>query len=158
VLGIIIGVGAVICVVAIGEGAQASVERAITNKEDQAGGVVWRLNREGAMNREVIVLEHEVNRTMSAALNARLDVNDRAFAKADMIANPDELQRVLKALRARDFTIASIRKRPIGEHPESMFVGVWKPGAALELAKGLRFVLDVQSGVAMVASNSGRPQ
>src|SRR4029077_2480076 len=30
-LGIVIGVGAVICVVAIGEGAQASVERAITN-------------------------------------------------------------------------------------------------------------------------------
>src|SRR5207244_12313809 len=30
-LGIIIGVGAVICVVAIGEGAQASVERAIAN-------------------------------------------------------------------------------------------------------------------------------
>src|SRR5258707_4370035 len=30
-LGIIIGVGAVICVVAIGDGAQASVERAITN-------------------------------------------------------------------------------------------------------------------------------
>jgi putative ABC transport system permease protein len=30
-LGIIIGVGAVICVIAIGEGAQASVERAITN-------------------------------------------------------------------------------------------------------------------------------
>src|SRR5436305_9265497 len=30
-LGIIIGVGAVMCVVAIGEGAQASVERAITN-------------------------------------------------------------------------------------------------------------------------------
>src|SRR5882757_7267175 len=30
-LGIIIGVGAVICVVAIGEGAEASVERAITN-------------------------------------------------------------------------------------------------------------------------------
>src|SRR4051794_7016597 len=30
-LGIIIGVGAVICVVAIGEGAQASIERAITN-------------------------------------------------------------------------------------------------------------------------------
>src|SRR5262247_1396260 len=30
-LGIIIGVGAVICVIAIGEGASASVERAITN-------------------------------------------------------------------------------------------------------------------------------
>ena len=30
-LGMIIGVGAVICVVAIGEGASASIERAITN-------------------------------------------------------------------------------------------------------------------------------
>src|SRR5258708_14824553 len=30
-LGIVIGVGAVICVIAIGEGASASVERAITN-------------------------------------------------------------------------------------------------------------------------------
>src|SRR5438128_12027519 len=48
-LGIIIGVGAVICVVAIGEGAQASVERAITNIGAnmiwvEAGGV----NRGGA--------------------------------------------------------------------------------------------------------------
>src|SRR5215471_13938059 len=47
-LGIIIGVGAVICVVAIGEGASASVERAITNLGAnmiwvEAGGV----NRNG---------------------------------------------------------------------------------------------------------------
>ena len=37
-LGIIIGVGAVICVVAIGEGAQASVERAIT---DIGANMIW---------------------------------------------------------------------------------------------------------------------
>jgi len=63
---------------------------------------------------------------------------------------------VLKALRARDFTVTSIRKHTVGEHPESLFIRVWKQAAALELAKGLRFALDVEVGAAKVASNSGR--
>ena len=41
-LGIVIGVGAVICVVAIGEGAQASVERAITNI---GANMIWEIGR-----------------------------------------------------------------------------------------------------------------
>jgi hypothetical protein len=80
--------------------------------------------------------------------------NERAFAQADMIAIPDELQRVLKALREREFTIASIRKHTVGEHPESIFIKVWKQGAAIELARGLRFALDVEVGAAKVAANS----
>jgi acetolactate synthase regulatory subunit len=80
--------------------------------------------------------------------------NERAFAQADLIANPDELQRVLKALRARDFTVTSIRKHTVGEHPESVFITVWKQGTALELARGLRFALDVEVGAAKVASLS----
>jgi len=84
--------------------------------------------------------------------------NDRAFVQADMIVSPDELQRVLKALRGRDFTVTSIRKHTVGEHPESIFISVWKQAAALELARGLRFALDVEVGAAKVASNSGRPQ
>ena len=82
--------------------------------------------------------------------------NERAFVQAELIVNPDELQRVLKALRARDFTVTSIRKHTVGEHPESLFIRVWKQAAALELAKGLRFALDVEVGAAKVASNSGR--
>ena len=84
--------------------------------------------------------------------------NDRAFVQADLIASPDELQRVLKALRGRDFTVTSIRKHTVGEHPESIFISVWKQAAAIELARGLRFALDVEVGAAKVASNSGRPQ
>ena len=82
--------------------------------------------------------------------------NDRAFVQADMIVSPDELQRVLKALRARDFTVTSICKHTVGEHPESIFIRLWKQGAAVELAKGLRFALDVAVGAAKVASNSVR--
>src|SRR5436305_14005772 len=56
-LGIIIGVGAVICVVAIGEGAQASVERAIANIGAnmiwvEAGGVNRAGVRTGASGRK----------------------------------------------------------------------------------------------------------
>src|SRR5438093_3075843 len=60
-LGIIIGVGAVICVVAIGEGAQASVERAIANIGAnmiwvEAGGVNRAGVRTGAFGTKTLTL------------------------------------------------------------------------------------------------------
>src|SRR5262252_4923904 len=60
-LGIIIGVGAVICVVAIGEGAQATVERAITNIGAnmiwvEAGGVNRQGVRTGAFGTKTLTL------------------------------------------------------------------------------------------------------
>src|SRR5689334_10314690 len=71
-LGIIIGVGAVICVVAIGEGASASVERAITNIGAnmiwvEAGGV----NRNGVRTgtgatKTLTMLDYEAIRTQVA--------------------------------------------------------------------------------------------
>jgi len=72
--------------------------------------------------------------TVSRALNGKADVS------------PQTLQRVLKALRARDFTITTIRNHLAGEHPSSLFVHVWKQGPAVELARGLRFALDVATG------------
>src|SRR5207245_1767597 len=60
-LGLVIGVGAVICVVAIGEGAQASVERAITNIGAnmiwvEAGGVNRGGVRTGAFGTKTLTL------------------------------------------------------------------------------------------------------
>ena len=60
-LGIVIGVGAVICVVAIGEGAAASVERAITNIGAnmiwvEAGGVNRNGVRTGAFGTKTLIL------------------------------------------------------------------------------------------------------
>src|SRR5438552_15330885 len=60
-LGIIIGVGAVICVVAIGEGAQATIERAITNIGAnmiwvEAGGVNRSGVRTGAFGTKTLTL------------------------------------------------------------------------------------------------------
>src|SRR3989475_12156158 len=60
-LGIIIGVGAVICVIGIGEGASASVERAITNIGAnmiwvEAGGVNRNGVRTGAFGTKTLTL------------------------------------------------------------------------------------------------------
>src|SRR5215510_3066859 len=60
-LGIIIGVAAVICVVAIGEGAQATIERAITNIGAnmiwvEAGGVNRQGIRTGAFGTKTLTL------------------------------------------------------------------------------------------------------
>src|SRR5204863_9857898 len=60
-LGIVIGVAAVICVVAIGEGAQASVERAITNIGAnmiwvEAGGVNRSGVRSGSFGTKTLTL------------------------------------------------------------------------------------------------------
>lgn len=50
--------------------------------------------------------------------------------------------------------VTSIRKHTVAEHPESMFITVWTQGTALDLARGLRFALDVEGGAAKVPSNS----
>src|SRR5438093_10639615 len=60
-LGIVIGVGAVICVIAIGEGASASVERAISNIGAnmiwvEAGGVNRNGIRTGAFGTKTLTL------------------------------------------------------------------------------------------------------
>jgi len=112
------------------------------------------MHQEALVSGEIIVLEDEVNPAMSAALSGGLEVT--GLGGTLLFDRPRLLARVLKALRARDFTVTSIRKHTVGEHPESLFIRVWKQAAALELAKGLRFALDVEVGAAKVASNSGR--
>jgi putative ABC transport system permease protein len=68
-LGIIIGVGAVICVVAIGEGAQASVERAITNI---GANMIW--VEAGGVNRGGVRTGAFGTKSLTPSLRFALDV------------------------------------------------------------------------------------
>jgi hypothetical protein len=110
-----------------------------------------------AIGRIVLVNGTPIGREMGMSTSiVMFGSNDRAFVESELIVNPDQLQRVLKALRSRDFTVTSIRKHTVAEHPESIFIKVWKQGTAIELARGLRFALDVEVGAAKAASTSGR--
>jgi len=77
--------------------------------------------------------------------------NDHAVALGDFAVTVDELQNLLKALRSRGFKITSIRNHTAGEHPQFLFVHFWQQGNSVELARGLRYALDVQVG--SVATN-----
>ena len=72
--------------------------------------------------------------------------DNRAVAQGEFVATLDDLQDLLKALRSKNFHVTTVRNHMAGEHPQLIFVRFWRRGGAVELAKGLRFALDVQVG------------
>ena len=72
--------------------------------------------------------------------------HDRAVAHGEFIASTDDLQRVLKALRLKGISITSIRNHTVGERPQFIFVHFRGEGAALDLARAVKYALDAQVG------------
>lgn len=72
--------------------------------------------------------------------------NDQAIAHGEFVEIPDDLQKVLKAMRIKGISIESIQNHTVGEHTQFVFIKFWAQGASLELAKALRYVLEVDVG------------
>jgi hypothetical protein len=77
------------------------------------------------------------------------------LARGELAVTADDLQHVLKALLSKGASVISIRNHTCGEHPQIVFVRYWGEGSALELAKALRFVLEVFSGKPPLEKTSG---
>ena len=98
-----------------------------------------------AIGRKALIGGEQIGREMGMSTWISISgTNNRALAHGELLATHDELQNVLKAFRSRGASVVSIRNHPIGEHPEMICVRYWKEGPALELAKLLRFILEVQ--------------
>jgi hypothetical protein len=80
--------------------------------------------------------------------------NGHAFAQGEFVESPNGLRKLLTALRARGMNISAIRNHTVGEHPQSIFVRFWGEGTAIQLAKAVRYALDVEVGA--VSPGSGR--
>jgi len=78
--------------------------------------------------------------------------NHQCLTHGELVVTSDELHKVLKALRVKKFSVASIRNHTAGEHPQFLFVRFWAQGNSVELAKGLRYTLDVQFGAIATGS------
>jgi len=74
------------------------------------------------------------------------DVRGGGLMMGELQLHADQLQRVLKALRARRLDLISIRNQTIAEHPQLVFVRFAGSGRATDLAKAVRYALDVQVG------------
>ena len=80
--------------------------------------------------------------------------NEHALAQGEFVESPNGLRKLLIALRARGMNISAIRNHTVGEHPQSIFVRFWSEGTAIQLAKAVRYALDVQVGA--ISPGSGQ--
>ncbi len=72
--------------------------------------------------------------------------NQNAMVQGEIVVTVDQLQGVLKALRSKRLDLISIRNHTIAEHPQLVFVRFQGNGSAADLAKAVRYALDVQVG------------
>jgi hypothetical protein len=59
----------------------------------------------------------------------------------------DELQTVLKSMRAAGINIVAIHQHMTEEQPRILFLHYWGKGRAVDLAKGVKSALDAQASI-----------
>ena len=108
-----------------------------------------------AIGSDALLHGEQVGREMGMSIWISVaGTNDHAIVHGEFIASTDDLQKVLKALRAKGISVISIRNHTVGEHPQFVFIQFRGEGAASQLAKAVRYALDAQVGYA--ARSPGR--
>jgi hypothetical protein len=91
-------------------------------------------------------------REMGAKINARMGLNtwasfvgtnDRAAVAGDVAMLENEVQPVLKSLRAHGIEVVAIHHHMIGSKPTIIFLHYWGKGPAEQLARAFRAALDL---------------
>jgi len=89
--------------------------------------------------------EHAIGNTMGVNTWAAFVGSDvQAVVDGDFAMYEDELQAVLKALRASGIHIVAIHSHMSMESPKVMFLHYWGIGSTTDLAKALKSALDTQ--------------
>jgi hypothetical protein len=70
--------------------------------------------------------------------------DDNALVDGDFAMTEDELQAVLKTLRAEGVNVVAIHNHMTGESPRYIFLHYWGRGPAASLARSLKKALDTQ--------------
>lgn len=103
-----------------------------------------------------IVIGREVKMPCGCAMTKEMGVNtwaafagtdDNAIVDGDFAVLEDELQPVLKSLRAAGINIVAIHQHMTHEEPRMLFLHYWGRGAAATLARGLQQTLAAQQAV-----------
>ena len=90
--------------------------------------------------------EHEVGKEMGINTWAAFaGSDDKAIVDGDFAMLENEVQNVLKVLRAAGVNIVAIHNHMINETPRYVFLHYWGIGATTDLAKALKTAIDTQS-------------
>jgi hypothetical protein len=82
--------------------------------------------------------------------------DEAAVVDGDFAMTAEEVQPVLKALRAANINIVALHGHMVGETPTTYFTHFWGKGKAEELARGLQQALKAQASVSK-KENAGNP-
>jgi len=103
-----------------------------------------------------VVIGRETKMPCGCAMTKEMGVNtwaafagtdDNAVVDGDFAVLEDELQPVLKSLRAEGINIVAIHHHMTHEEPRTLFLHYWGKGPAATLAKNLKKALDAQHAV-----------
>ncbi len=128
----------------------APIETALGAKGELKDGVLRvTIGKPARMHGEELGAAMGVNTWAAFAGDERQAVVDGDFAMYE-----PELQIVLQGLRKVGISVVAIHHHMTGEEPRVVFLHYWATGPALELAAGLRAVLDAQAGAAPRAAGA----
>lgn len=79
---------------------------------------------------------------LATAINFQPTGNGRAAITGDFVMTADEVNKVIRALRANDIRITALHSHMLTETPRLFFMHFWANDDALKLARGLRAALN----------------
>lgn len=112
-----------------------------TEGAENDGVVKFTFGRKGRMNG--VALGASMGLSTWAAFSGG---QSHATVDGDFIMTGDEVQTVIRNLRAYGIHIVALHNHMIGESPTFYFLHYWGTGPAKDLAQGVRAALDAQTG------------
>src|SRR5712675_1296735 len=76
------------------------------------------------------------------AINFQPTGNGRAAITGDFLVTGDEVNPLIRALRANDIEVTAIHSHMLGEQPRLFFIHFWANDDAIKLARGIRAALE----------------
>jgi uncharacterized protein DUF1259 len=116
----------------------------LVGAKGQANGGVYQFN----VPRRDPVVENGMQLSPAAPLGAATAINfqptggGKAAITGDFVLTNDEVNPVIKALRASGIDVTAVHSHMLDEQPRLFFLHFWANDDALKLAKGLRAALD----------------
>ncbi len=116
----------------------------IIGAKGQANGGVWQFNvpRRDPVKQNDMVMAPVGPMGVAIAINFQPTGGGKAAITGDFVLTGDEVNPVIKALRANGIEVTALHSHMLDEEPRLFFMHFWAVDDALKLARGLRAALD----------------
>jgi hypothetical protein len=116
----------------------------IIGVKGQANGGVYQFNvpRRDAVKMDGMPMTPPAPMGVAIGINFQPTGNGRAAITGDFVMTSEEVNPVIKALRANGIEVTALHSHMLDEQPRLFFMHFWANDDAIKLAKGLRAALD----------------